>query len=236
MVTIVGSDRRCRSAPRAHSRTWSTPSAAASTSPRASCTSPRPRTCRPARSGSDSASPGSSRSPPAVFLVLLPPTTSVPAAGGPGGSPCGPSPNLAVTALDGVMSIQFKVLTVALPLWPVAFTAGVPAWVAGTLMLTAVVIHATGELRHSAALLRPRPGPRHRPVPRRLRPRPRPRRNTRPRPAPRPHHHLGPTRLVRHGALFTLTGLAVRLAVRRAERHRPHQTPLATGARSPLDE
>ncbi|MGW6390676.1 hypothetical protein ACWFR1_09225 [Streptomyces sp. NPDC055103] len=111
-----------------------------------------------------------------------------------------------VTALDGVMAIQFKVLTVAIPLWLVGSTtaphwlvpgamlvntvivvglqvrasrgidspraggrayrragaaflascglvslsAGVPAWAAVALLLTAVVVHTVGELWHSA--------------------------------------------------------------------------------------
>lgn len=196
-------------------------------------------------------------------------------------------PYLLVTALDGVMSIQFKVLTVALPLWlievtnaprwlisttmllntaiviafqvrasrgvntpsaggrayrrsGVAFlascsllslTAGVPAWVAVTLMLTAVLSHAIGELWHSAAGFEVSF-------------------------ALAPDHAtgqylgvfglglglaetLGPGLLIALcitwgqpgwyviGTLFTLTGLAAQLAVRWAEHHRP--TPATTG-------
>lgn len=143
----------------------------------------------------------------AAFLVLLPPVTPVLAVEGPRWIALRDLPYLLVTALDGIMSIQFKVLTVALPLWLIAattaprwlisatmlgntaiviafqvrasrgidtpsaggrayrrsgvaflascsllsLTADVPAWVAATLMLTAVVIHTTGELWHSAA-------------------------------------------------------------------------------------
>jgi hypothetical protein len=143
----------------------------------------------------------------AVFLVFLPPVRPLPAAGGPRWAALRDRPYLLVTALDGIMSVQFKVLTVALPLWLVgatsaprwlisatmlvntaiviacqvrasrgvdnpaaggrayrragvaflvscsllSLTAGVQAWVAAALMLTAVVVHAIGELWHSAA-------------------------------------------------------------------------------------
>lgn len=143
----------------------------------------------------------------AAFLVLLPPVTPIPTTSGPRWIALPDLPYLLVTTLDGIMSIQFKVLTVALPLWLIqattaprwlisatmlvntaivialqvrasrgintpaaggrayrragvmflascsllSLTAGVPAWLAATLILTAVVIHAIGELWHSAA-------------------------------------------------------------------------------------
>ncbi|MFF1679633.1 MFS transporter [Streptomyces sp. NPDC058256] len=144
----------------------------------------------------------------AVVLVRLPPVAPAPATGGgPRRLALRDRPYLLLTALDGVMAIQFKVLTVALPLWLVVATtaprwlisgtmlvntviviafqvrasrgidsptagggayrrsgvaflascslislaAGIPAWAAATLLLAAVVIHAVGELWHSAA-------------------------------------------------------------------------------------
>ncbi|MFD9330934.1 MFS transporter [Streptomyces sp. NPDC060065] len=144
----------------------------------------------------------------AVVLVRLPPVTPAPTTGGgPRRLALRDRPYLLLTALDGVMAIQFKVLTVALPLWLVVATttprwlisgtmlvntviviafqvrasrdidsptagggayrrsgvaflvscslislaSGVPAWAAATLLLAAVVIHAVGELWHSAA-------------------------------------------------------------------------------------
>lgn len=142
----------------------------------------------------------------AAVLVLLPPVAPPPAAGGPRWIALRDRPYLALTALDGVMAIQFKVLTVAVPLWLVGSTAaphwlvsgamlantvivvglqvrasrgidspraggrayrragaaflascglvslsaGVPAWAAVALLLTAVVVHTIGELWHSA--------------------------------------------------------------------------------------
>ncbi|MCB5910423.1 MFS transporter [Streptomyces pinistramenti] len=143
----------------------------------------------------------------ASILLFLPPVTPGPAAGGPRWIALRDWPYLALTALDGVMAIQFKVLTVAIPLWLIAATtaprwlvsgtmlintvmvialqvrasrhidsptrsaaayrragvaflvscslislsAGIPAWAAATLLMTAVVIHTVGELWHSAA-------------------------------------------------------------------------------------
>ena len=143
----------------------------------------------------------------AAILVLLPPVAPKPLAAGPRWSALRDRPYLLLTALDGVMAIQFKVLTVAIPLWLVQATtaphwlisgtmitgtvmvvalqvrasrtvnspasggnayrragvaflvscslislsAGVPAWAAAALLLTAVVIHTIGELWHSAA-------------------------------------------------------------------------------------
>ncbi|MEV7343908.1 MFS transporter [Streptomyces sp. NPDC093544] len=145
----------------------------------------------------------------AVVLVFLPPVAPTPATadGGPRWIALRDRPYLLLTALDGVMAIQFKVLTVALPLWLVMATsapnwlisgtmlvntviviafqvrashsidspkaggsayrrsgvaflascslislsAGIPAWAAVALLMSAVVVHAIGELWHSAA-------------------------------------------------------------------------------------
>ena len=142
----------------------------------------------------------------AGILVFLPPVKPTPVADGPRWIALRDRPYLLLTALDGIMAIQFKVLTVAIPLWLVTATtappwlisgtmlantliviafqvrasrhidsatagagayrkagvaflvscslislsAGVPAWAAATLLITAVVIHTIGELWHSA--------------------------------------------------------------------------------------
>ncbi|OEV08362.1 MFS transporter [Streptomyces nanshensis] len=142
----------------------------------------------------------------AAILVFLPPVEPNPVAGGPRWVGLRDRPYLLITGLDGIMAVQFKVLTVAVPLWLVAATtaphwlisgtmltntlivvafqvrvsrgvdsvragagayrlagaaflvscslislsAGVPAWAAATLLLAAVVVHAVGELWHSA--------------------------------------------------------------------------------------
>ncbi|MGW0771112.1 MFS transporter [Streptomyces sp. NPDC002676] len=143
----------------------------------------------------------------AVILVLLPPVAPVPTSDGPRWIALRDRPYLLLTALDGIMAIQFKVLTVVIPLWIVGATtaphwlisatmltgtvivvafqvrasrnvdsptsgahayrragvafliacslislsAGIPAWAAATLLITAVMIHTIGELWHSAA-------------------------------------------------------------------------------------
>ncbi|MER6154236.1 MFS transporter [Streptomyces sp. NPDC001868] len=143
----------------------------------------------------------------AVILVLLPPVAPLPAAGGPRWTALRDRPYLLLTALDGIMAVQFKVLTVGIPLWLVGATtaphwlisgtiltstviviafqvrasrnivspaaggnayrragvaflvscslislaAGIPAWTAAALLLTAAVIHTIGELWYSAA-------------------------------------------------------------------------------------
>ncbi|MFD6530574.1 MFS transporter [Streptomyces sp. NPDC060184] len=143
----------------------------------------------------------------AAVLLRLPPVKPVATTGGPRWTALRDGPYLLLAALDGVMGIQFKVLTVAIPLWLVAATAaphllvsgimlvntvivvvfqvragrgvdspaaggsayrragaaflvscslislaaGVPAWAAATLLMTAMVIHTIGELWHAAA-------------------------------------------------------------------------------------
>lgn len=143
----------------------------------------------------------------AAVLAFLPPVKPVPTADGPRWIALRDRPYLLLTVLDGIMAIQFKVLTVAIPLWLVVATtaprwlisgtmltstlivivfqvrasrsidspaaggvayrragvaffvscslislsAGIPAWAAATLLLTAMVIHTIGELWHSAA-------------------------------------------------------------------------------------
>jgi MFS family permease len=142
----------------------------------------------------------------AAILALLPPVTpGQPVAHGPRWIALRDRPYLLLTALDGIMAVQFKVLTVAVPLWLVGSTsaprwlvsgtmvintvivvvfqvrasrgidsptaggvayrragvafllscslislsAGIPAWAAATSLMAAVVVHTVGELWHS---------------------------------------------------------------------------------------
>ncbi|MFI8519920.1 MFS transporter [Streptomyces sp. NPDC085481] len=76
----------------------------------------------------------------AAVLVLLPPVPPVPAAGGPRWIALRDRPYLLITAIDGVMAIQFKVLTVAVPLWLVGATRA-PHWlIAGTMLVNTVIV------------------------------------------------------------------------------------------------
>ncbi|MEU2393832.1 MFS transporter [Streptomyces sp. NPDC007369] len=78
----------------------------------------------------------------AVLFFLLPGDKPGPVAEGPRWAALRDRPYLAVTALDGVMAIQFKVLTVAIPLWLVEATAA-PHWmVSGTMLVNTVIVVA----------------------------------------------------------------------------------------------
>ncbi|MGW6741572.1 MFS transporter [Streptomyces sp. NPDC055025] len=143
----------------------------------------------------------------AGLLALLPPVAPLTVTEDLRSNALRDRPYLLLTVLDGIMAIQFKVLTVAVPLWLVNDTsaphwlisgtmltstamviafqvrasrgvispaaaggayrragtaflvacsliplsAGVPAWAAAAVLLTAVVIHTIGELWHTAA-------------------------------------------------------------------------------------
>ncbi|MHC5902314.1 MFS transporter [Streptomyces sp. S6] len=64
---------------------------------------------------------------------------------------------LLVTALDGVMAVQFKVLTVALPLWLIGATDA-PHWLVGASMVIATVIVVVFQVRASRGIDTPRAG------------------------------------------------------------------------------
>ncbi|MFE5482189.1 MFS transporter [Streptomyces sp. NPDC056527] len=87
----------------------------------------------------------------AAVLVLLPPVAPVPAVDGPRRVALRDRPYLLLTALDGIMAIQFKVLTVAIPLWLVeAVTA--PRWlISGTMLVNTVIVIAC-QVRASRAV------------------------------------------------------------------------------------
>ncbi|MEU8699006.1 MFS transporter [Streptomyces sp. NPDC048680] len=76
----------------------------------------------------------------AIVMFLLPKVLPVPAAKGPRRTALRDRPYLALTVLDGVMAIQFKVLTVAIPLWLVTRTEA-PHWlISGTMLLNTVLV------------------------------------------------------------------------------------------------
>ncbi|MFD9035275.1 MFS transporter [Streptomyces sp. NPDC059567] len=93
----------------------------------------------------------------AAILVLLPPVAPGPAVGGPRWVALRDRPYLLLTALDGIMAIQFKVLTVAIPLWLVdAVTA--PRWlISGTMLVNTVIVIAC-QVRASRAVDSPAAG------------------------------------------------------------------------------
>ncbi|WP_329124401.1 MFS transporter [Streptomyces sp. NBC_01353] len=93
----------------------------------------------------------------AAILVLLPPVAPGPAVEGPRWVALRDRPYLLLTALDGIMAIQFKVLTVAIPLWLVdAVTA--PRWlISGTMLVNTVIVIAC-QVRASRAVDSPTAG------------------------------------------------------------------------------
>ncbi|MFG3589420.1 MFS transporter [Streptomyces sp. NPDC047990] len=84
----------------------------------------------------------------ALILARLPPVAPVPTAGGPRWLALRDRPYLLLTALDGIMAVQFKVLTVAIPLWIVGATTA-PHWLISATMLTGTVIVVAFQVRAS---------------------------------------------------------------------------------------
>ncbi|GGU71556.1 MFS transporter [Streptomyces litmocidini] len=93
----------------------------------------------------------------AAVLLLLPPVAPAPVARGPRWIALRDRPHLALTALDGVMAIQFKVLTVAIPLWLVGSTAA-PHWLVSGTMLANTVLVVGLQVRASRGVDSPRAG------------------------------------------------------------------------------
>lgn len=83
----------------------------------------------------------------AALLFLLPPVASVAEpVGGARWSALRDRPYLLLTAVDGVMAIQFKVLTIAIPLWLVGATEA-PHWLISGTMLTGTVMVVALQVR-----------------------------------------------------------------------------------------
>ncbi|MFI9046004.1 MFS transporter [Streptomyces sp. NPDC053427] len=93
----------------------------------------------------------------AALLVFLPPVTPVPTTGGPRWIALRDRPYLLLTTLDGIMAIQFKVLTVAIPLWLVGATTA-PHWLISGTMLTGTVIVVAFQMRASRSVDSPTAG------------------------------------------------------------------------------
>lgn len=78
----------------------------------------------------------------AALLVSLPSVEPQRTEGGPRWIALQDRPYLLITALDGVMAIQFKVLTVAIPLWLVTATTAPPWLISGTMLTNTVLVVA----------------------------------------------------------------------------------------------
>ena len=77
----------------------------------------------------------------AALVMFLPSVVPVTSSGGPKWAALRDRPYLVVTVLDGVMAIQYRVLTAAVPLWLVSSTRA-PPWSISAVMLvnTAIVV------------------------------------------------------------------------------------------------
>ncbi|MFJ3820917.1 MFS transporter [Streptomyces nodosus] len=93
----------------------------------------------------------------AAVLVLLPSIAPMATAGGPRWIALRDRPYLVLTLIDGVMAVQFKVLTVALPLWLFAATSA-PRWLVSGTMVTSTVIVVVFQVRASRAVDSPSAG------------------------------------------------------------------------------
>jgi MFS family permease len=93
----------------------------------------------------------------AAVLVLLPPVAPLPAVEGPRWTALRDRPYLLLTALDGVMAVQFKVLTVGIPLWLVGATTA-PHWLISGTILTSTVIVIAFQVRASRSVVSPAAG------------------------------------------------------------------------------
>ncbi|MEW2418309.1 MFS transporter [Streptomyces sp. NPDC046866] len=93
----------------------------------------------------------------AAIVLLLPAVAPEPAADGPCRTALRDRPYLALTVLDGIMAIQFKVLTVAVPLWIVAATDAPPWLISGTMLLNTVLV-VTCQVRAGRSIDSPAAG------------------------------------------------------------------------------
>ncbi|MFE2477096.1 MFS transporter [Streptomyces sp. NPDC059389] len=93
----------------------------------------------------------------ALIVLRLRPVAPEPAAHGPRWIALRDRPYLVLTVLDGIMAIQFKVLTVAVPLWLIAATEA-PHWlISGTMLLNTVVV-VTCQMRAGRSIDTPAAG------------------------------------------------------------------------------
>ncbi|MEU6975581.1 MFS transporter [Streptomyces sp. NPDC046371] len=95
----------------------------------------------------------------AAALLPLPPVPPAPATAGPRRLALKDRPYLLITAVDGVMAVQFKVLTVAIPLWLVEATSA-PRWLIGGTMLVNTLIVIALQVRASRGIDSPAAGAR----------------------------------------------------------------------------
>jgi MFS family permease len=87
----------------------------------------------------------------AVVVLFMPHLPPKPSGVGPRWAALRDRPYLVLTLLDGVMAIQYRVLTTAVPLWLVAYTM-VPTWSVAVVMLVNTVIVVFFQMRASRGI------------------------------------------------------------------------------------
>ncbi|MFB7255027.1 MFS transporter [Streptomyces nojiriensis] len=95
----------------------------------------------------------------AALLLRLAPIRPLPSGGGRRWAALRDLPYLGITALDGVMAVQFKILTVAVPLWLIGETTA-PRWLVSAGMLTNTAIVVVFQVRASRNIGTPATGAR----------------------------------------------------------------------------
>ncbi|AKN72312.1 MFS transporter [Streptomyces sp. PBH53] len=87
----------------------------------------------------------------AAVVVLLPPVAPLPGVDGPRWAALRDRPYLLITGLDGIMAVQFKVLTVGIPLWLVGATTA-PHWLISGTILTSTFMVVACQVRASRSI------------------------------------------------------------------------------------
>ncbi|WNI18782.1 MFS transporter [Actinacidiphila sp. ITFR-21] len=93
----------------------------------------------------------------AGVVLLMPPVEPGPAGTGPRWIALRDRPYLLLTVLDGVMAVQYRVLTAAVPLWLIGETSA-PRWSVSGVMLVNTAIVVLFQVRASRSIDTPRAG------------------------------------------------------------------------------
>lgn len=93
----------------------------------------------------------------ALVVLRLPPTVPEPAQGGTRWMALRDRPYVLLSVLDGILAIQYKILTVAVPLWVIEFTSA-PRWVIAAGVVVNTVMVSSLQVRVSRGVDTPRAG------------------------------------------------------------------------------
>jgi hypothetical protein len=93
----------------------------------------------------------------AALILTIPPVTPEHAADRSPWRALTDLPYVALTALDGLLAVQYKVLTIAVPLWIAAYTSA-PRWLVAVTFLVNTIIVSTLQVRASRGIDSPQAG------------------------------------------------------------------------------